>query len=81
MGPYEVLERADKFFWLAVGGHEETVSIDRLKLHLGAGPFSVVLPVARGCPLFSAPVVFQLQRLPDSLSRGSFFIGIGPQSI
>jgi hypothetical protein len=28
VGPYEVVERADKFFRLAVGGREETVSID-----------------------------------------------------
>jgi hypothetical protein len=27
VGPYEVLERTDKCFRLAVGGHEETVSI------------------------------------------------------
>ncbi len=40
VGPYEVLERTDKYFWLAVGSREETVSIDRLKPHLGAGPFS-----------------------------------------
>ncbi len=38
VGPYEVLERADKYFRLAVGGREETVSIDRLKPHLGVGP-------------------------------------------
>jgi hypothetical protein len=37
VGPYEVLERADKFFQIAVGGREEMVSIDRLKPHLGAG--------------------------------------------
>jgi hypothetical protein len=34
--PYEVLERAVKFFRIAVGGREETVSIDRLKPHLGS---------------------------------------------
>ncbi len=39
VGPYEVLERTDKYFRLAVGSREETVSIDRLKPHLGAGPF------------------------------------------
>jgi hypothetical protein len=55
VGPYEVLERADKYFRLAVGGREETVSIDRLKPHLGAGPFSAALPAARGRPPTSAP--------------------------
>jgi hypothetical protein len=39
LGPYEVLERVDKFFGLAVGGPEEMVSIDHLKPHLGSGPF------------------------------------------
>ncbi len=55
VGPYEVLERADKYFRLAVGGREETVSIDRLKPHLGVGPFSAALPAARGRPPTSAP--------------------------
>ena len=48
VGPYEVLERADKYFRLAVGGREETVSLDRLKPHLGVGPSSAALPAARG---------------------------------
>jgi hypothetical protein len=55
VGPYEVLERTDKYFRLAVGGREETVSIDRLKPHLGVGPFSAALPAARGRPPTSAP--------------------------
>jgi hypothetical protein len=50
IGPYEVLERAGKFFRIAVGGCEETVSIGHLKPHLGAGPFSAALPAARGQP-------------------------------
>jgi hypothetical protein len=50
VGPYEVLERADKHFRLAVGGREETVSIDRLKPHLGVGSFSAALPAARCRP-------------------------------
>jgi hypothetical protein len=44
VGPYEVLERADKHFRLAVGGREETVSIDRLKPHLGVWSFSAAAP-------------------------------------
>jgi hypothetical protein len=66
MGPYEVLERADKFFWLAVGGPEETVSIDRLKPHLGIGPFSA----ACSRPPASAPVVVQPQHPPAAATRG-----------
>jgi hypothetical protein len=57
VGPYKVLERADKFFRLAVGGSEETVSIDRMEPHLGVGPFSAALPAARGRPPASAPVL------------------------
>jgi hypothetical protein len=48
VGPYEVFERTDKFFRLAVGGRKETVSIDCLKPHLGADPFSAAFPAARG---------------------------------
>jgi hypothetical protein len=70
MGPYEVLERAEKFFQLAVGGREETVSIDRLKPHLGAGPFSAALPAARGRPPASATVVFQPQHSPAAATTG-----------
>ncbi len=50
VGPYEVLGRADKFFQLLVGSSEEKVSIDRLKPHLGVGPFSAALPAAHGRP-------------------------------
>jgi hypothetical protein len=64
VGPYEVLERTDKCFLLAVGGRNETVSIDRLKPHLGAGPFIAALPAACGRPPASAPVVFQPQHPP-----------------
>ncbi len=69
VGPYEVLERADKHFRLAVGGREQTVSIDRLKLHLGVGPFSAALPATRGRPPSSAPVVVQSQHPPAAATR------------
>jgi hypothetical protein len=70
VGPYEVLERTDKCFRLAVGDREETVSIDRLKPHLGAGPFTAVLPAARGRPPTSAPVVLQPQHPPAAATTG-----------
>jgi hypothetical protein len=70
VGPYKVLERADKFFRLAVGGREETVSIDRLKPHMGVGPFSAALPAARCRPPTSAPVVVQPQHPPAAATRG-----------
>jgi hypothetical protein len=70
VGPYEVLERTDKCFWLAVGGREETVSIDRLKSHLGIGPFMTALPAACGHPPTSAPVMFQPQHPPTAATTG-----------
>jgi hypothetical protein len=72
LGSYEVLEQAGKFFRIAVGGCEETVSIGHLKPHLGAGPFSAALPAARGWPPSSAPVVHQPQQPPAASS------GMGP---
>ncbi len=68
VGPYEVLERVDKFFRLAVGGREETVSIDHLKPHLGVGLFSAALPAANGRPRpplpwwFSRSILRQLRQ-------------------
>jgi hypothetical protein len=70
VGQYEMLGRADKFFRLAVGGREETVSIDRPKPHLGVGPFSAALPAACGHPPTSAPVVVQPQHPPAAATRG-----------
>jgi hypothetical protein len=72
VGPSEVLERAGKFFRIAVGSCEETVSIDHLRPHLGAGPFSAALPAARSRPPSSAPVVHQAQQPPAASS------GMGP---
>jgi hypothetical protein len=45
-GPY----RVPRVFRLQVGEREETVSIDRLKLHRGAAPVQPALPPARGRP-------------------------------
>ncbi len=63
-------KKKKKFFQLAVGGREETVSIDRLKSHLGAGSFSAALPAARGRPPASAPVVLQPQHPPAATTTG-----------
>ncbi len=70
VGPYKVLRHDDKFFRLAVGGQEETVSIDCLKPHLGVSPSSATLPAALGWPLSSAPVVSQPQQPPAASSGG-----------
>jgi hypothetical protein len=55
---------------IAVGGREEMVSIDRLKPHLGAGPFSAALPAACGRHPVSAPVVFQPQHPAAAATTG-----------
>ena len=49
-GPYEVLERHPKFFKLRVGEREETISVDRLKPHLGAPAPEPAEPRRRGRP-------------------------------
>jgi hypothetical protein len=48
-GPYKVLKAGSKFFTISLGGCEDTVSVDRLKPHLG-GPVVPALPPARGHP-------------------------------
>ncbi len=70
VGPYKVLEKADNFFRLAVGGREETVSIDCLKPHLGVRPFSAAFPAPRSHPPASAPVVVQPQHPPAAATGG-----------
>ncbi len=49
-GPYEVLAKHAKTFWLRVGGHEEVVSVDRLKAHTGPSPVVPAPPPSRGRP-------------------------------
>jgi hypothetical protein len=48
--PYKVLERCSKVFKLQVGERVETVSIDRLKPHVGADQPEVAVPPKRGRP-------------------------------
>ncbi len=49
-GPYKVVERGQKSFWLDVGGRSEAVSVDRLKPHLGSSPLQPARPPKRGRP-------------------------------
>ena len=50
VGPYRVLQREPKFFSLDIGGREESVSVDRLKPHLGTSPLQPASPPRRGRP-------------------------------
>ncbi len=49
-GPYAVISRGAKFFKLQVGPKEVTVSIDRMKPHLGAEVLQPAVPARRGRP-------------------------------
>jgi hypothetical protein len=46
-GPYRVLARQAKFSKLEIGDHQETVSVDRLKPHLGLTPVVSAAPQVR----------------------------------
>ncbi len=49
-GPYRVLRSAEKFFVLDIGGRPETVSVDRLKPHLGMAQVIPAQHPPRGRP-------------------------------
>jgi len=49
-GPYRVLSRGPKFFSLQIGDQPDTVSVDRLKPHLGSSPVQPAVPPRRGRP-------------------------------
>ena len=49
-GPYAVISRGPKFFHVAVGGRDETITVDRLKPHRGHSPVVPASPPLRGRP-------------------------------
>jgi hypothetical protein len=57
VGPYRVVSRADKYHVLEIGGKEETVSVDRLKPHLGTANVRPASPPIRGRPPILKPPV------------------------
>ena len=54
-GPYRVISAGDKFFVIDLGGRTETVSVDRLKPHLGQQNVEAVKAPRRGRPRLSVP--------------------------
>ena len=54
-GPYLVMERGPKYFLVQRGTRTETVTMDRLKPHLGTAPLVAAEPPRRGRPPSSAP--------------------------
>ena len=49
-GPYPVLQRSPKSFVLDLGGRQETVTVERLKPHLGLQPVDPAVAPRRGRP-------------------------------
>ena len=49
-GPFRVLRRGQKSFDVAIGDRTETISVDRLKPHLGSTPTAPAEPPVRGRP-------------------------------
>jgi hypothetical protein len=50
LGPFEVVKPGLKFFVVNVGGRQESISVDRLKPHLGPSPTTPASPPKRGRP-------------------------------
>jgi hypothetical protein len=49
-GPFKVIDRREKVFDIQIGGKVDSISVDRLKPHMGAAPVSPASPPARGRP-------------------------------
>jgi transposase InsO family protein len=55
-GPYKVLQRAEKYFIVQIGGKQDSVSVDRLKPYAALGEVSPAAPPRRGRPpIVAAP--------------------------
>jgi hypothetical protein len=75
-GPFFVISSGPKVFKLQVGGREETVSIDRLKPHLGEAPVVPAAPAQRGRPRLGVSVTTSTTASASSLGEAS--AGGGP---
>jgi len=75
-GLFLILERAVKAFKVVVSTQQEWISVDRLKLHVGAGPVQRQEPPKRGQP--RAPkVAIKAAVLPTQAARlQSMWVGI-----
>ena len=73
-GPYEVIDRTDKYFTIRIGLREDKVSIDRLKAaHLDESlPIQVAQPPRRGRPLKNSirPLVHSSTSSKDTSTDG-----------
>jgi hypothetical protein len=70
-GPFEVIEAGPKYFVLRVGSQLETVSVDRLKPHLGQDPVTPAEPARRGWPRLTGPRFISGAVQPPSVASGA----------
>ena len=70
-GPFAVVARGPKVFKLQVGDRQESVSVDRLKPHLGSSPVVPAAPPARGRPPSSGGPAPASSSPPASAGGGS----------
>jgi hypothetical protein len=70
-GPYKVIKSGPKFFRLQIGGREESVSVDRLKPHLGEAPVSPASPAQRGRPRLALAATSSTTVSPTAVSAVS----------
>jgi hypothetical protein len=55
-GLYKVMSRGPKFFDIQIGNKTDSVTVDRLKPHLGAEPVEAATPPRRGRPPGKPPL-------------------------
>jgi hypothetical protein len=54
-GPYRVMSRGPKYFSIDIGGQQQAVTVDRLKLHTGTAASTPAAPPRRGRPPVARP--------------------------
>jgi Integrase core domain/Integrase zinc binding domain len=67
-GPFEVVEAGPKHVLLRVGSQLETVSVDRLKPHLGQDPVAPAEPARRGWPKLAGSLTISGAVQPPSVA-------------
>jgi len=70
-GPFAVVARGPKVFKIQVGDRQESISVDRLKPHLGSSPVVPAAPPARGRPPSSSGPAPASSASPASAGGGS----------
>ena len=58
-GPFVVVSKSPKYFFLDLGDRQESISVDRLKLHAGPTVFTLAMAPCRGRPPTSSVASLQ----------------------